>query len=118
MAASECGAQGGKVKKVLDLLELELQGLESPLTWVFGTKHRLSAILTTEASRQVEHRNFKKKKLKNSDCIMILTFLERFVVVAGLCSCPTLHLWRGKPLEGVIELKVGSGMGSAPVWLI
>lgn len=49
---------------------------------------------------------------------MILTFLERFVVVAALCSCPTLHLWRGKPLEGVIELNVGSGMGSAPVWLI
>lgn len=31
---------------------------------------------------------------------MILTFLERFVAVVGLCSRPTLHLWRGKPLEG------------------
>lgn len=62
VTSSECWAQGGKVKKVLDLLELGLQGLESPLTWVFGTKHRLSAILTTEALPQVQHRNFKKKK--------------------------------------------------------
>lgn len=62
--ACECWAQGGKVKKVLDLLELELQGLESPHTWVFGTKLRFSAFLTTEASPQVQHRNLKKKKLK------------------------------------------------------